>query len=130
MADLLDEEDDGFKYEEIPVEQDDGDDADALLDAFNSLHLKQQTNFPGASMGDTASSVTQVRPSVVDDFIRNFLIKAGMKRSLEQFNTEWYDLQAKGKLPTELATPVPDIYLRNEDLDLQTRLLREVSVWV
>ena len=43
----------------------------------------------------------QVRPSVVDDFIRNFMIKVGMQRTLDSFNTEWYELQAKGKLSEE-----------------------------
>eukprot|EP00981_Chlorochromonas_danica_P011936 scaffold4349_cov178-Ochromonas_danica.AAC.4 len=139
MADLL-EEDDDFKYEEIPLdgegeEQDDGDgpDADALLDAFNSLQLKNkldmastsQGNNNGNNNGNSQSVITQVRPSVVDDFVRNFLIKAGMKRTLDIFNTEWYELQSKGKLPNELSTAVPDIYLRNEDLDQQTKQLRE-----
>lgn len=63
----------------------------------------------------------QVRPSVVDDFIRNFLIKVGMTRTLDCFNTEWYELQAKGCLRDEYMTKVPDIYLRNEELDEQVR---------
>lgn len=33
--------------------------------------------------------VTQ-RPEVVDDFIRNFLIKMGLTKTLEMFETEWY----------------------------------------
>lgn len=136
MADLL-EEDDDFKYEEIPLEpggedDDDGPDADALLDAFNSLQLKNKLDSGSTSQGNNNGSsnpnsqtITQVRPSVVDDFVRNFLIKAGMKRTLDIFNTEWYELQSKGKLPNELSTAVPDIYLRNEDLDQQTKQLRE-----
>jgi regulator of replication initiation timing len=79
----------------------------------------------GDNSDEHTSAMTQVRPSVVDDFVRNFLIKAGMKRSLDSFNAEWYELKSKGKLPTELSTAVPDIYLRNEDLDSQTRGLRE-----
>ena len=62
-----------------------------------------------------ARIVTQVRPSVVDDFIRNFLIKVGMTRTLDAFNTEWYELQSKGptaaqRLPT--VTPVAKCKLR------------------
>mmetsp|Transcript_10433 Transcript_10433/g.24305 ORF Transcript_10433/g.24305 Transcript_10433/m.24305 type:complete len:513 (+) Transcript_10433:393-1931(+) len=70
-------------------------------------------------------SITQVRPSVVDDFIRNFMIKVGMQRTLDSFNTEWYELQAKGKLSEEYTTPVPDIYLRNQELDEQVVNLRQ-----
>ena len=32
--------------------------------------------------------VTQ-RPEVVDDFIRNFLVKMGLTKTLEMFETEW-----------------------------------------
>ena len=48
-----------------------------------------------------------------------------MKKSLETFNSEWYELKSKGKLPPEIASAVPDIYLRNEELELQARGLRE-----
>lgn len=56
---------------------------------------------------------------MVDDYIRNFLIKVGMARTLDSFNTEWYELQARGRLSEEYSTKVPDIYLRNEELDEQ-----------
>lgn len=71
--------------------------------------------------GRNRISTFQVRPSVVDDFIRNFLIKVGLTRTLDSFNTEWYELQAKGRLGEEYTTKVPDIYLRNEELDEQVR---------
>eukprot|EP01040_Poterioochromonas_malhamensis_P010630 gene10630-11576_t len=127
MADtlgLLDDDDENFKYEEIPVEPEDEEDDDDLLNAFTSIQLGKPKS-PDGGAGSFTNSITQVRPSVVDDFIRNFLIKAGMKRTLDLFNTEWYELQSKGRLPAELANPIPDIYLRNEDLDQQTRQLRE-----
>lgn len=34
--------------------------------------------------------MTHVRPAVLDDFIRKFLIKVDMPRTLDAFNTEWY----------------------------------------
>lgn len=120
-----DEEEEEFKYEHVldDLDGDEEEDND-LQDALASIQLKKESSSPGSSQ-TIANSITQVRPSVVDDFVRNFLIKAGMKRSLETFNTEWYELNSKGKLPAELSTAVPDIYLRNEELDLQARLLRE-----
>ena len=33
-------------------------------------------------------SVTQ-RPEVVDDFVRNFLVRMGMHKTLDCFQTEW-----------------------------------------
>lgn len=71
-----------------------------------------------------------MRPSVVDDFIRNFLIKVGMTRTLDSFNTEWYELQAKGRLGEEYTTKVPDIYLRNEELDEQVRRVHQFATIV
>ena len=118
-----DENDDNFKYEivdEDDFREDDADDDD-LAEALASLQSKQKSNDNDFQTATT----TQIRPSVVDDFVRNFLIKAGLNRSLDAFNIEWYELQSKGKLSAELSTPVPDIYLRNEELFEQTSVLRE-----
>ena len=77
-----------------------------------------------SNLASTNRSITQVRPSVVDDYIRNFLIKAGMTRTLDAFNTEWYELKSKGKLAENLTLNVPDIYLKNQELDGQVTDLR------
>lgn len=45
-----------------------------------------------------------------------------MTRTLDSFNAEWYELQAKGRLGEEYTTKVPDIYLRNEELDEQVKV--------
>ena len=44
-----------------------------------------------------------------------------MKRTLDEFNTEWYEKQAKGQLKEEDIGVVPDIYLRNLELDEQVK---------
>ena len=118
-VDFSDDEEE-FKYEEVYLDGDDEEDDD-LAEALATLQAKK----PLASTSENVEPVTQVRPSVVDDFVRNFLIKADLKRTLDCFNTEWYEMQSKGKLPPEISTAVPDIYLRNEELDVQTKSLRE-----
>ena len=122
-VDFSDDEED-FKYEQVEDDVEDEDDDD-FNEALSSLQLKQQGKLDGANKYNMSNTITQVRPSVVDDFVRNFLIKAGLKKSLDAFNAEWYELQSKGKLPPELSTSVPDIYLRNEELDQQIGGLRE-----
>ena len=122
-VELSDDEDD-FLYEEVN-DDDDADEEDDLAEALASIQLKQKNQGGSTTMGLASNTVTQIRPSIVDDFVRNFMIKAGMKRSLETFNAEWYELNSKGKLPGELSSVVPDIYLRNEELDQQARVLRE-----
>lgn len=41
--------------------------------------------------------MTHVRPAVLDDFIRKFLIKVDMPRTLDAFNTEWYVQRKEGQ---------------------------------
>ncbi len=57
--------------------------------------------------------------TVVDDFIRNFLVRAGMRRTLDTFNTEWYEMKSTGQLPAGAGGDdmgVPDVYSQNEEL--------------
>ena len=118
------DDDENFQYELVndDVEAEDEAGNDDIVDAFTTI---KYNNEQYEATQPLSHSITEVRPSVVDDFIRNFLIKTGMKTTLDTFNTEWYELQSKGKLPNELSVIVPDLYLRNEDLDQQARQLRE-----
>lgn len=109
----MEDDDDEFEYKEVSEEVEDGEEEE-LMAALASMQQQQD-----------GGAVTQVRPEVVDDFIRNFLIKVGMTRTLETFNSEWYDFQSKGKLAEEYASTVPDIYLRNQELDEKVSSLRE-----
>jgi sperm-associated antigen 16 protein len=114
-------EEETFNYEHLEDDHDNENEEDDELErALASIQSKNRN-----LNTYTSDSITHVRPSVVDDFIRNFLIKAGMKKSLDIFNSEWYELQSKGRIPAELSASVPDIYLRNEELDQQARGLRE-----
>jgi WD40 repeat protein len=128
-----DEDDDGFRYEEVTLGEDghggstgggfgatDDEEEDDLAEALAALQAKKPV-----SAYENAQPITHVRPAVVDDFIRNFLIKCDMKRTLDCFNAEWYELQAKGKFAAENLSNVPDIYLRNDELDQQTKALQQ-----
>lgn len=69
---------------------------------------------------------TDTLPSVADDFIRNFLIRTNMNRSLDCFNSEWFELKAKGKFPNtqDDQLRVPDIYVQNQQLEDSVAQLR------
>ncbi len=41
---------------------------------------------------------------VLDDFVRNFLREAGLSRTLEQFETEWYEVRARAHAHTHTRT--------------------------
>jgi WD40 repeat protein len=64
------------------------------------------------------------RAEVVDDFVRNFLVKMNMLRTLDCFQTEWYEMQEKGLLNEEDTRIVPDIYTRNQQIDNEVKSLR------
>jgi hypothetical protein len=53
----------------------------------------------------------------MDDFVRNFLVRMGLTSTLEKFETEWYELEATGKLNKEDLGVVPDVYLYNQELN-------------
>lgn len=126
-VELSDDEEEDFAYEHVDEDfGPDDDENDDLADALASLSAKQgRTTASLSASQNLSNTITQVRPSVVDDFVRNFLVKAGLKRSLDAFNAEWYEMQSKGKLPSELSSSVPDIYLRNEELSQSCSALRE-----
>lgn len=126
---LLEDSDDDFEYEEVAVDSEDEEDdgSEDLEAAMRSLQgeKKGEEGAEGEDIpaGPQPGEVTR-RPEVVDDFIRNFLLKMKMSRSLEAFETEWYELAATGKLNDEDVSTVPDIYLRNQELDDTVKALR------
>jgi sperm-associated antigen 16 protein len=145
QADLDEASDDGFQYDEVDVDALVGDaaaaiagvdgaeqeleDIDKLLatvakDSLDSDFLEGKA--PEGEVSDEPD--IERRPTVIDDFIRNYMIRAGLLKSLEAFNTEWFELKARGKLRPEDAAPVPDVYVRNQGLeDVVTRLRVELK---
>lgn len=123
---LSDESDDDFNYEELPEEGDLNQDEEETLDDINRLLAESKSRTDAQTTGDEGGlSKVQQRPQVIDDFFRNFLLKHGLKRSLEAFQTEWYELQQSGKLKDSEMQVVPDVYTRNHGLNQEVVLLRE-----
>jgi len=51
-----------------------------------------------------------------DEFLRNFFIKFGMKRTLDSFQQEWFELKTKGELDRSKMPDIPQVYKENIDL--------------
>ena len=51
-----------------------------------------------------------------DEFLRNFFIKFGMKKTLDSFQQEWFELKAKGQLDLSVMPSIPEIYKTNAEL--------------
>jgi len=81
---LEDDEDDGYEYTEVEVEEHldediEGDDADEDLEqALRSMKTKEIGAVP--SKPDIPRPAITKRPEVLDDYIRNVLLKLGMVR--------------------------------------------------
>lgn len=138
------EDDDGsdIDYKSVGEEDlSDDDDSEDFTTARRTLEAAASSSSPkrskgpetggegrGEGAGDT-EVVTEVKPSAIDDFIRNFLLKMGMMQSLDTFNTEWYELQAKkmttGQDDGTGFDEVPDVYLQNQRLEMELKLMAE-----
>lgn len=64
------------------------------------------------------------KPEAIDDFIRNFFVKFNLVKSLNSFQNEWYENVQTGKLKSEDAGPVPDLYAKNQQLIDRTKFLQ------
>ncbi|OLP80594.1 Flagellar WD repeat-containing protein Pf20 [Symbiodinium microadriaticum] len=108
---------DNVVLQELPedpelLEQDD----EEQLDDINRLLAETKQPADGQDAAEEAGlAKVQQRPQVIDDFFRNFLLKSmyEMKRSLEVFQAEWYEMQQTGKFKDSELTIVPDVYTRN-----------------
>ncbi|KAL0053856.1 hypothetical protein WJX82_000103 [Trebouxia sp. C0006] len=125
----LDDSDDDFQYEEVEVVSvgDDnliGEDLDSALLSLQNLTAKPD-QWP--AVHDVEPQIGQVtqRPEVVDDFIRNFLVKMGLSKTLEMFETEWYEMKATGRADLAANEKVLDLYTSNLQLEDQLHGVRK-----
>ena len=108
---ISEDEDDGFEYKEIAESDEEhiedlavesyAEDDDDLND-FNALKIKTemkkqaQMESTGKARVTEAVPKTLARDVVIDDFIRNFMLKFKMGKTLNIFQQEWHELQKKG----------------------------------
>lgn len=119
-----------YQYEEVPVDEEFlSTELDEDLEAAVGT-IREEGEDEGATVRQQEldkPSVAQ-RPEVVDDFVRNFLVRMNMHRTLDCFQTEWYELQETGELDSSTEHFVPDIYTHNQELEQQVQQLkREVT---
>jgi len=133
-VEVEDDNDDLGNYKEvsdIDSELDEGEEEnfDAVFNTLSSAGTTQPAPLSPSAADNREknkpkkASTTQ-KPVVVDDFIRNFMIKSGMKKSLDAFQAEWYEMKESGRIKVDEEV-VPDVYVKNEQLDNQLYALRE-----
>ena len=119
---LSESDDGGIKFEDIREEIDEEPEQDEDYETLLKVTKGITTEKP-AQTQVIESKFTQ-RHITTDDFIRNFLVRLGMAKTLETFQAEWYELQTKGELKQGDVAPVPDVYIRNQELREQVASLR------
>jgi hypothetical protein len=98
----LSEATDAFQADESQSQVQNMDDYEMLLFATE----KKLQILVEDDVSETSSSTR------ADEFLRNFFIKFGMKKTLESFQTEWFELRANNQLREDLMPEIPPIYQR------------------
>ncbi|XP_007958152.2 sperm-associated antigen 16 protein [Orycteropus afer afer] len=115
---------DDYGYEEIPddnfsIPEGEEDLAKAIQmvqeQATDTSILEQKTILP------SKHAVSEV----IEDFLCNFLIKMGMTRTLDCFQSEWYELIQKGVIELRNIENVPDVYTQNMVLENENKNLKK-----
>uniref|UniRef100_A0A8C6X337 Sperm-associated antigen 16 protein n=1 Tax=Naja naja TaxID=35670 RepID=A0A8C6X337_NAJNA len=92
-------------------------------DLAKALHTMQEQTIDAQIM-ITKQSLSET-PEIVDDFLCNFLIRMGMNRTLDCFQTEWYELMQRGVLEPKDVGFVPDAYICNQHLERENIYLKK-----
>ena len=123
---IPEDSDDEFTYEEIPVDDEFSASEDAEEDLENAVKVVNDNDRDALLTADAEEATVKDnrRPEVVEDFVRNFLVKMGMMKTLDCFQTEWYEFLQNGLLHKEDAEVVPDVYVKNQQLDNLVKSLR------
>ena len=101
--------------EEEEQEQQEDEDLEATVLAVNQRSAV--TPPAAARRTSTRAGVRPPPPEAVDDYLRNFLLKMGMTRTLDCFQTEWSEMLRRGLLDPALVGAVADVYAQNHRLD-------------
>jgi hypothetical protein len=143
---IEDDEDDGFTYEEVKAgeygveEGDAGEDEEELATARGedlattatrarkpptepkSPSAPSQASQPAAKVPEAKVERKRER---VDDFVRNYLVLMGFARTMDAFQTEWYDraLARQFRDDEASAADAPEAYLENRELAKRVAVL-------
>lgn len=113
---IPDDSDDGFEYNEISIDE------NIVHEREEDFHKPSEgSQAPQQEAASPAEQRSNTVPEVMDDFLRNFLVKMGMVRTLDCFQTEWFEMLQKGTLKIDLVGFVPDIYIHNQLLENQLK---------
>ncbi|XP_069716594.1 sperm-associated antigen 16 protein-like [Phaenicophaeus curvirostris] len=124
---LTDDSNDDYQYEEVST----GDELSLHEDEDLSQALQtvqeqaEDARILALQPALTSEKSVSEIPEAVDDFVCNFLVRLGMSRTLDCFQTEWYELIQRGLLKAEDNGLVPTVYTHNQQLQDEIMRLRK-----
>ncbi|XP_056352690.1 sperm-associated antigen 16 protein isoform X3 [Oenanthe melanoleuca] len=125
---ITDEIKDDYQYEEVSADDDTSlhEDDEDLSKALQTIQeqTKDAQVLALQSVLTSGKSVAEI-PQAMDDFFCNFLVRLGMSRTLDCFQTEWYELIERGVITVEDAGLVPNVYTRNQQLETENLSLKK-----
>ncbi|XP_016052240.1 PREDICTED: sperm-associated antigen 16 protein [Miniopterus natalensis] len=115
---------DDYEYEEIP------DDNFSIPEGEEDLAkaiqmVQEQVTDTQILEQKTVLPPKHAVPEVIEDFLCNFLIKMGMTRTFDCFQSEWYELIQKGVTELRDVGSVPDVYTQNMLLENENKNLKK-----
>ncbi|KFM11508.1 Sperm-associated antigen 16 protein, partial [Aptenodytes forsteri] len=127
---ITDDSKDDYQYEEVSADdefslQEDDEDLSKALQTIQEQAEDAQI-LALQSVLTSKKSVSEI-PEAMDDFFCNFLVRLGMSRTLDCFQTEWYELIQRGVFTAEDSGLVPTVYTRNQQLEAENMRLRKDS---
>ncbi|XP_061429011.1 sperm-associated antigen 16 protein [Lethenteron reissneri] len=128
---ITDDAEDQYRYEEVSIAdegsaQDADEDLDFAVRSLQELSEDVQATVRRQDVGEKPPVARQLE--AIDDFVRNFLFRMGMSRTLDCFQSEWYELQEKEQLGKAERGTVSDVYIQNQELhDKLTSLHRDLA---
>jgi hypothetical protein len=92
------------------------DDYDQLKDKTRKLKIIES---------EDTETVKSTREERSDEFLRNFFIKFGMKKTLDMFSQEWFENKANGNIDMSTLPIIPDIFRVNLELSDKMAMYQE-----
>ncbi|KAM5228726.1 sperm-associated antigen 16 protein [Ctenodactylus gundi] len=115
---------DDYEYEEIPDDNFSIPEGEEDL-AKTTQIVQEQTTDSQILEQETVLPSRHAVPEVIEDFLCNFLIKMGMTRTLDCFQSEWYELIQKGVNENRAVQNVPDVYSQVMALENENKHLKK-----
>ncbi|KAL2302593.1 hypothetical protein Nmel_010022, partial [Mimus melanotis] len=125
---IIDEAKDDYQYEEVSADDEISlhEDDEDLSKALQTVQEQtEDAHILALQSVLTSQKPILETPQAIDDFFCNFLVRLGMSRTLDCFQTEWYELIERGVLTADAAGLVPDVYTRNQQLEAENLSLKK-----